>query len=86
MTNRVLIDDGARWILHGSDQEQRDRTAGVKALHSMLASTTSGRAEELVKQALSDLNGMIAFGRIRKRFDKTAGVAKLSDVFPVDTL
>ena len=63
MTNRVLIDDGARWILHGSDQEQRDRTAGVKALHSMLASTTSGRAEELVKQALSDLNGMIAFGR-----------------------
>ena len=37
---RVLIDDGAKWML----QEQRDRTAGVKALHSVLASTTSGRA------------------------------------------
>jgi len=47
----------------------------------MLASTTSGRAKELVKQGLSDRNGMIAFGRIRERFGKTAGVAKLTDVF-----
>ena len=38
-------------------------------------------AVELVKQGLSDRNGMIAFGRIRERFGKTAGVAKLSDVF-----
>ena len=73
MTNRVLIDEGAQWILQGSEQEQRDRTAGVKTLQSMLAST--------VKQELSDRNGMIAFGRIRERFGKTAGVAKLSDVF-----
>ena len=47
----------------------------------MLASTTSGRAKELVKQGPSDRNGMLAFGRIRERFGKTAGVAKLSDVF-----
>ena len=50
MTNRALIDDG----------EHENRTAGVKALNSMLASTTSGRAKELVKQGLSDRNGMIA--------------------------
>ena len=81
MTNRVLIDDGARWILHGDEQERENRTAGVKALHSMLAATTSGRAKELVKQGLSERIGMIAFGRIRERFGKTAGVAKLSDVF-----
>ena len=81
MSNRVLIDDGARWILQESDQEQRDRAAGVKALKSMLPSTTSGRAKELVKQGLSERNGMIAFGGIRERFGKTAGVAKLSDVF-----
>ena len=64
MTNRVLIDDGAR----------------------LLAATTSGRAKELVKQGLSDRNGMIALGRIRERLGKTAGVAKISDVFqfPVD--
>ena len=37
--------------------------------------------KELVKQGLSERNGMIAFGRIRERFGKTAGVAKLSDVF-----
>ena len=47
----------------------------------MLAATTSRRAKEFVKQGLGDLNGMIAFGRIRERFGKTAGVAKLSDVF-----
>ena len=81
MTNRVLIDDGAKWILLGEEQERENRTAGVKALHSMLASTTSGRAKELVKQGLSDRKGMIAFGMIRERFGKTAGVAKLSDVF-----
>ena len=81
MTNRVLIDDGARWILHGDEQERENRTAGVKALYSMLAATTSGLAKELVKQGLSDRNGMIAFGRIRERFGKTAGVAKPSDVF-----
>ena len=88
MTNRVLIDDGARWILQGDEQERENRTAGVKALYGMLASTTSGRAKELVKQGLSDRNGMIAFGRIRERFGKTAGVLKLSDVFsvPVDIL
>ena len=81
MTNTVLIDDGARWILQGDEQERENRTAGVKALYSMLAAITSGRAKELVKQGLSERNGMIAFGRIRERFGKTVGVAKLSDVF-----
>ena len=61
MTNRVLIDDGARWILQGDEQERENRAAGVKALYSMLAATTSGRAKELVKQGLSQRNGMIAF-------------------------
>ena len=46
MTNGVLIDDGARWILQGDEQERENRTAGVKALYSMLAATTSGRAKE----------------------------------------
>ena len=81
MTNRALIDDGAKWILQGNEQERENRAAGVKALYSMLASTTSGRAKELVKQGLGDGTGMIAFGRIRERFGKTAGVAKLSEVF-----
>ena len=80
-TKRVLVDDGARWILQGEEQERENRTAGVKVLYSMLAATTSGRAKELVKQGLSGRNGMIMFGRIRERFGKTAGVAKLSDVF-----
>lgn len=80
MTNRVLIDEGARWILRRDEQERESRTAGVKALYSMLAATTSSRAKELVKQGFSERNGMIAFGRIRERFGKTAGVAKLSDV------
>ena len=75
------IDDGARWILQGDEQERENRTAGVKALYNMLASTISCRAKGLVKQGLSDRNGMIAFGRVRERFGKTAGVAKLSDVF-----
>ena len=30
-TNRVLIDDGARWIQHGDEQERENRTAGVKS-------------------------------------------------------
>ena len=47
----------------------------------MLAATTSGSAKELVKQGLSDRNGMIAFGRVRERFGRTARLAKLSDVF-----
>ena len=83
MTNRVLIDDGARWILHGEEQERENRTAGVKALYSMPASTTSGpgRAKKLVKKGLIDRNGMIAFGKVRERFGRTAVVAKLSDVF-----
>ena len=41
MTKRVLIDDGARWILQGDEQERENRTAAVKALFSMLAATTS---------------------------------------------
>ena len=81
MSDRLVVDEGANWIMQGSDQEQRDQTAGVKALCSMVASTTSGRAKELVKQGLSDRNGTVAFGRVRERFGKTAGVAKLSDVF-----
>ena len=73
-------DDGARWILQEDEQERENRTAGVKALYSMLAATTSGRVKELVKQGLSDGNGTIAFGRIRERCGKTAGVAKVLDV------
>ena len=80
-TNRMFIEDGARWILQGDKQERENRTAGVKALYSMLVWTTSGRAKELVKQGLSDWGGMIAFGRTRERFGKTADVAQLSDVF-----
>ena len=45
MTNRVPIDDGARWILQGDEQERENRTAGVKALYSMLAATTASRAK-----------------------------------------
>ena len=59
----------------------REQDSWVKALYSILSSTTIGRAKELVKQGLGDWNGTIAFGRIRERFGKTAGVAKLSDVF-----
>ena len=81
LSDRLLFDEGANWIQQGSEQEQRDRTAGVKALYGVLASTISGRAKELVKPHLSDRNGMVAFGRIRERFGKTAGVAKLTDVF-----
>ena len=77
MTNKVLIDDAGRWILQGDEQEHENRTSGVKALCSMLAATTSGRAKELVKQGLGERNGMIASGRIRERFGQTAGVAKL---------
>ena len=70
-----------RGIQQGSEQEQRDRAAGVKALFSMLATTTSGRAKEFVKQSLNARNGMMAFGGARERFGKTAGVAKLTGVF-----
>ena len=83
MTNRVLIYDGARWILQGDEQERENRTAGVKALYSMLAATTSGRAKELVKQGLSERNGMIAFGRIRERIGKTGEALRRFSV-PVD--
>ena len=50
MSNRELIDDGAASVLQGNEQQQRDRAAGVKALFSMLVTTTSGHAKELVKQ------------------------------------
>ena len=88
MTNRVLIDDGAKWTLQGSEQEQRDRTAGVKALYSMLASTTSGRAKGLVKQGLCDLNGMIAFWKDTRaiRQDRWCGEALRRVSVPVDIL
>ena len=79
MTNIVLMDGGARWILQGEEQERENRTAVVEALCSMLASTTPGRAKELLKQGLSDRNDMMTFGRIRERFGKTACVAKLSE-------
>ena len=79
MTNRVLIDDGARWILQGDEQERENRTAGVKALYRMLAATTSDRTKELVNQGLS---GMIAFGRI----DCWSGEALRRVSVPVDIL
>ena len=35
MSKRMLIDEGANWILQGSEQEHRARTAGVQALFSL---------------------------------------------------
>ena len=49
MSNRELIDDGDAWVQQGNEEEQRDRAAGVKALLSMVATTTSCRAKEFVK-------------------------------------
>ena len=60
MSNREIIDESAKWIQQGNEQEQRDRAAGVKALFGMLATTTSARAKEIVKQGFSDRNGMIS--------------------------
>ena len=40
----------------------------VEALYSMLAATFSGRAMQLVKQGLSDRNGMIAFWKDTRSF------------------
>ena len=53
----------------------------MKALFSMLATTTSGRLKELVKQGSNDRSGVIAFERARERFGKTPIVAKLTSVF-----
>ena len=66
------------WISQGTEQQQREREAGVKALCSMLAATTP---TEHVKQGVAERNGVVAFGRIRERFGRTAEVAKLRDVF-----
>ena len=63
ITNRVLIDDGARWILQGDEQERENRAVGVKALTACWRRLSSGRAKKLVKQGLSERNSMIAFGR-----------------------
>ena len=76
-SDRVLIDEVADWILQGSEQEHENRTAGVKAPYSLLASTTSGCVKELVKQGLSDRNG---HGRVWKnartlRQDRRCGEA-----------
>ena len=85
ITKRALIDGGEKWILQGSEQEHENRTAGVKALYSMLTSTPSGRAMELVKQELSDRNGMIALGRTRTiRQDRCCGEALRRVSVPVD--
>ena len=59
---------------------ERSRRAISDARHESVA---QHGAKELFKQGLSERNGMIAFGRIRERFGKTAGVAKLSDVFQI---
>ena len=48
--------------------EERRGAAGVKALFSMLATTTPGRAEELVKQGLNERIAMTAFCKVRERF------------------
>ena len=82
--SRRLVCTGKRPHVFEHNKNAENRTAGDNL--SSLQHATSGRAKELVKQGLSDRNGMIAFGRTRERFGKTAGVAKLSDVYsvPVD--
>ena len=86
MTNRVLIDDGARWILQGDEQERENRTSWCQSSLQYAGGDHFWPCEGARETRLTDRNGVIAFGRIRERFGKTAGVAKLSDVFqfPVD--
>ena len=86
MTNRVLIDDGARWILQGDEEERENRAAGVKAIYSLLAATASGRAKELVKQGLSERNGMDRVWKDTRaiRQDCSSGEALRRVSVPVD--
>ena len=74
MSNRELIDDSARWIPQGSEP----RTAGVKALFSMRATTTSSRAQEHCETRLERQK---RHDRVWQSSRKTSGVATLIDVF-----
>ena len=49
LSNRDLADQSWACITQGTEPQQRERAAGVKALCSMLAAMTSGRAKEIVK-------------------------------------
>ena len=73
--NKELVNGGAMWVAEGMEQRQLDRAAGVRALRSMLAVTTSGRARELVMQGRVERDGMVTFGRLRERFGQTPGDA-----------
>ena len=57
LSNRELVDQGLAWITQGTEQQQRERAAGVKSHCSILAATTSGRAKETAKQGARDGNG-----------------------------
>ena len=77
MTNRVLIDDGARWTLQGGT---RDSSSWGQSSPQHAGGDYFWPCKRARETGLSERNGMIAFGRIRERFGKTAGVANLSDV------
>ena len=76
MSNRELIDDGAAWVLLGTEQHQRPAEYA-----GQYASQDNLRWCDLVKQGLSDKNGTFAFERVRERFGKTPDAAKLTHVF-----
>ena len=85
MTNRALIDDGAKWILQGRQARTREPNNWCQSSQQHAGVDNFWPCKELVKQGLSDWNGMIAFGRIRERFgDRWCGEAlrRVSD--PVD--
>ena len=82
MTDRALIDTGGNWIQQGSEQEQRDRAAGVKALSSVLASENLWSCKGARETRLRVIRTTWSrFGSIRERFGKTAGMPILADVF-----
>ena len=74
-SNRERVDQVLAWTTQGTEQQQRERAAGVKHTSTVC---WQRRHLDVVKLGVVERNGMTAFGRIRERFGQTAGAAKLT--------
>ncbi len=78
---RMTLEESKNFVFTSTEDEQKQATAANDLLFTILASKTTGRARQIVKETTTNRSGVEAWVRLRERFSETTGETSYAEIF-----